>query len=87
MVINKEKELLNLDYQDYCTYQGINWTISISLIIAVISYILVSYPNISIITLINLSTIFISLEIITIAIHFWIDKRKQEIRNSIIKVK
>lgn len=83
MVGNKEKTLLNLDYQDYCTYQGINWTISISLIIAVISYILVSYPNVSIITLINLSTILVSLEIITISIHFWIDKNKQYIKNKL----
>lgn len=47
MVTNKELTLLNLKYQNYLTYIGVIWTVAISLVIAIGSYILTSYRDLT----------------------------------------
>jgi len=57
------------------------WTVAISFFVGIVSYILVSIESLSknIFALIMLCLILVFLEIIFISIHFWVDRKKQEI--------
>ena len=78
---DKDLTLLNFKYQTYLTYISVIWTVGISLLIAIISYIFVSIKilseNLSI--LIILSLILIFLEIAFISVYFWINSKKENI--------
>lgn len=85
MVTQKELTKLNFKFQEYLNSLNIVWTIAISLFIAIISYILISLERLKqqplIIVMLLLILVFI--EIIFIAIHFWISKRKNDIKKEI----
>ena len=83
-----EKSRLSLDYQDYSTYLGINWTVGISFFIAILSYILISWQTLikNPIMLVILLLILMSIEIIFIAVHFLITRKKDFIKNKIINI-
>ncbi len=82
-IIERKIIELNLDYQDYSTYLAIIWTIAISLFIAFFSYILTFSENIKTLNLIILSLILIFIEVIFIAIHFYITRKKDSVRNKL----
>lgn len=83
MGITKDITLLSLKYQNYLTYLGIIWTVGISLFVAVISYILINLSNLKNPTLIMLGLILIFTEIIFIALHFSLNKRKERVEDEI----
>ncbi len=76
---------LSLKYQDYLTYLGIIWTVGISFLVGIISYIFTSWATLEqpLITFLILFLILIFIEIIFISLHFWINKKKQDIFDEI----
>ena len=86
MVNGKQLTLIGLNYQTYLTYIGIIWTVGISFFVAIWSYIFISLTSINIATLILLGLLLIFGEIIFIAIYFWINYKKDNIRNQIIRL-
>jgi len=83
MVTTKELTLKSLSYQSYLTYVGIIWTLSISLLIAIGSYILININKILLRTFLILGLILIFIEIIFIAVYFWINNKKENIKKDI----
>ena len=89
MVKDKELTKLNFKFQEYLNYINIIWTIAISLFIAVMSYIMISWQNIKqqLFTLITLEAILIFVEIAFLAALFWITKKKNNIKQQIENIK
>ena len=83
MVDEKQISLLSLEYQIYLTYIGVIWTVGISFFVSIWSYIFISLNSISIITLILLGLFLIFGEIVFVAIYFWINYKKDNIREII----
>ena len=81
----KDIILLGLRYQTYLTYISVIWTVSISLLIAILSYIFVSLKMLSenLSLLIILSLILIFIEIAFISVYFWINNKKDNIERII----
>ena len=78
---NKEITLLNFKYQTYLTYISVIWTVAISLLIGVLSYMFVSIEmlnkNISLLIILSLFLVFI--EIAFISVYLWINSKKDNI--------
>lgn len=83
----KEEEIvkLNLNYQDFLTYLSINLTIGISFLVAFLSYEIVSWVEQEWSNRLTLIIIFFSIEVIFIAVHFWIYRKKEDIKKDIIR--
>jgi len=82
---DKEIILLNFKYQTYLTYISVIWTVSISFLVAVISYIFINIKMLAenLVLLIILSLILIFMEIAFISVYFWIDNKKYSIEKII----
>jgi len=78
---NKDITLLNFKYQTYLTYVNVIWTVAISLLIGVLSYMFVSIEmlsnNLSLLIILSLFLIFI--EIAFISVYLWINSKKDNI--------
>ncbi|MBS3077788.1 hypothetical protein J4233_06005 [Candidatus Pacearchaeota archaeon] len=83
MAINKDLALLNLKYQDYLTYIGVIWTVAISFFVAIVSYLLVSIPNLSFLRITIGLLILVFIEIAFIAIYFFLNTEKNRIKEKI----
>ena len=79
MVNEKQVVLLNFEYQVYLTYVGVIWTVGVSIFIAIWSYILISLDSINVVVLVVLGIVFISFEILLIAIYIILNYRKDNI--------
>jgi len=82
---NKDLIILSLEYQDYLTAISILWTVAISLLIAIASYILISIQKFKEDSslLIILGTFFLSVLIIFVSLHFWISYKKEIFKSQI----
>ena len=79
MVSEKQIILLSLEYQNYLTYIGVIWTVGISVFVAIWSYILISLDSINVVVLVVLGIVFISFEILLIAIYVVLSYKKDNI--------
>jgi len=80
---DKEIILLSLDFQSYLTYISVVCTVAISFLVAILSYIFVNIKVISQSILILLLLITIFMEIAFVAVYFWIDRKKEDLKERI----
>lgn len=83
MVSERELALLNLKYQDNLTYIWVMWTIAISFFIAIISYLLASVGNISLMNVLIILIVLVFLEVAFIAVYFFFNREKNRVRDRI----
>ena len=77
----KEITLLNFRYQTYLTYISVIWTVAISLLIGLLSYMFFSIEmlnkNLSLLIILSLFLVFV--EIAFISVYLWINSKKDNI--------